>query len=77
MIETGPHMNWKVQQRRVLRSNDQGNKLDFGEKHTFQSQCPIFSELPLATHQCENKINFEKKAGQFYQDKALAWALSE
>ena len=66
-----------VQQKQVLRSNDQGNKFEFGEKHTFQSQCNIFNELPLATCQCENKINFEKKARQFYQDKALARALSE
>ena len=66
-----------VQQKRVLRSNDQGNKIDFGEKHTFQSQCNIFNELPLATRQCENKINFGKKERQFYQDKALARALSE
>ena len=65
-----------VQQKRVLRSNDQGNKIDFGEKHTFQGQCNIFNEFPLATRQCENKINFGKKARQFYQDKALARALS-
>ena len=66
-----------VQRKQVLRSNDQWNKIDFGEKHTFQSQFTIFNELPLATCQCENKINFEKKARQFYQDKALARALSE
>ena len=50
-----------VQQKRVLRSNDQGNKIDLGEKHTFQNQCTIFNVLPLTTSQCENKINFEKK----------------
>ena len=37
----------------------------------------IFNELPLATHQRKNKINFEKKAKQFYQDKALARAISD
>ena len=64
-----------VPQKRILRSNDQGNNIDFGEKHTFQSQCNIFIELLLAQRQCENKIYFEKKARQFYQDKALAWPL--
>ena len=66
-----------VQQKRVLRSNDRRNKIDFGEKHTFQSQFNIFNELPLAMRQCENKINFEKKERKLYQDKALARALSE
>ena len=66
-----------VQQKRVPRSNGQGNKIDFGEKHTFQRQCTIINELSLATRQSENKIYFEKKARQFYQDKALARALSE
>ena len=66
-----------VQQNRVLRSNDQGNKIDYGEKHAFQNQCTIFNELPLVTRQCENTIDFEKKARQFYQDRALARALSE
>ena len=66
-----------VQQNRVLRSNDQGNKIDYGEKHTFQSQCTVINELPLATRQCKNKINFEKKARQFNQDNVLARALSE
>ena len=66
-----------VQQKRVLRSNNQGNKIDYSEKHTFQSQCTIFNEMSLATCQSKNKINFEKKARQFYQDKALAQALSE
>ena len=66
-----------VQQKWVLRSNTQGNKIDFGEQHTFQSQCGIFSELLLATCQCKNKINFEKKAWQFFQVKALDWALPE
>ena len=51
-----------VQEKQVLRSNDQGNKIHFGKKHTFQSQCTILDELPLATRQCENKISFEKKA---------------
>ena len=30
----------------------------------------------IATRQCKNKIDFEKKARQFYQDRALARALS-
>ena len=44
-----------------LRSNDQGNKIDFGEKHTFQSQFNIFNELPLAMRQCEKKNFFLKR----------------
>ena len=52
--------------KRVIRSNDQGNKIDFGENNTFQSQCTIFKELLLATHQCKNKINFEKETRQFH-----------
>ena len=63
--------------QQVLWTNDQVNKIDNGEKHTYQSQWIIFNELPLATRQRKNKINFEKKAKQFNQDKALAWALSE
>ena len=47
-----------VQQKRVLRSNDQGTKIDYGEKHIFQRQCTIFNELSLATRQCKSKINF-------------------
>ena len=30
----------------------------------------------VTTFQCENKLDFEKKARQFYQGMALAWALS-
>ena len=60
-----------------IESNNQGIKIHYGEKHAFQSKCTIFNKLPLATRQCKNKINFEKKARQFYQDKALARALSK
>ena len=59
-----------VQQKRVLRLNDQGNKTDYFEKHTFQSQCTIFNLLPLSTRQCENK--FWKESKTFYQDRVLA-----
>ena len=66
-----------VKQKRVLRSNNLGNKIDYGEKHTFQNKCTIFKELPLAIRQCKNNKKFERKARQFYRYKALARALPE
>ena len=64
-----------VQEKRVNRTTKE-IKLAFVKSRHFKTNV-IFNELPLATRQCENKINFGKKAIQFYQDKGLAQPLPE
>ena len=80
MIEIGPHI-FASKQFSKNKSLDQKTKeiklTSVKSIHCKANLLTIFNELPLATGQCENNINFEKKARQFYQDKALAQALSE
>ena len=57
MIETGPH-NYALKQFSKEVSLDQTTKeikLTSVKSKTFQSQCTISKDLPLATCQCENK----------------------
>ena len=76
MIETGPHIfaSKQFSENESLHQTIKEIKLTLVKSIHFKANV---KKLPLETRQCENKINFEKKARQFYQDKALVLALSE
>ena len=66
-----------VTQKRTLHSNNVGQYVEYGEKHTFQDQAKnAFKELPINIRSSESKVVFNRQARRFYKVKALAWALT-
>ena len=66
-----------VTQKWTLRSNNSGQCIDHGEKHTFQDQAKsAFNKSPINILPNESEQSFNRQARDFYKDNALAWALS-